>query len=161
MRLVRMRAGQAGNPDLPFHLAVIRFQLLIGDRPVGQRRAGNVTVHSVLLKIQRVETPVIGGEMHAAAADALGVEHVRIVGMEVRLLIGAVAEGLWRDPIGLHQLIGEPVGQLIVMKVALLHVRAAFHDDDAVSGLRQLAGQDPAGGAGTDDDEIHFLAGLV
>ena len=66
-----------GDAELPLDLVVIRLQILIGDRPVGQRRSLRHAVDARHSKVVRVEPPRLGTEDAGAAADRDGVVAAR------------------------------------------------------------------------------------
>src|SRR6056297_2524374 len=70
-------AGWVGRPlntrdaDFPIDLGVIGLEVLIGNGPVVETGAGNGAEQASLLEIDFAETPVVGGEMNAAAAHVM------------------------------------------------------------------------------------------
>src|SRR6187399_2031241 len=64
------RPRGAGYADLPIDLRVVRLELLVRDRPVGEPGATDRSPPRTLVEVARAEPPVIRGVVYAAAAHA-------------------------------------------------------------------------------------------
>src|SRR2546428_13355244 len=86
-RIKRTGARPAGNSDLPFHFRVVRFEVVISDRPIRQGRAGDGANLAALDEIDLVESPEIRGKMYAGAADTPAINQCALrLGFFVRRL---------------------------------------------------------------------------
>jgi len=54
-RIERARAGETGDADFPLDLSVIRFEIGVGDGPIGEAGAGNIADLAVFLEIDFVK----------------------------------------------------------------------------------------------------------
>ena len=82
-----MYAIRSYYANLPFHFRVIRLEFLVGNRPIREAGVGNSSQQRPLVEIHRPETPVIRGEMIAAATDDSCVKE----GVEVTHALGRIA----------------------------------------------------------------------
>src|SRR5258708_4802620 len=81
----RARASEAGNADFPIHLGVVRLKIRIGDRPICESSTSDWTALAAFDEIDLMETPIVGSEMHGAAANAAAIHHHRLgVGFALR-----------------------------------------------------------------------------
>src|SRR5947209_3746958 len=79
--LERVRSREARNPEIVLGFRIVRLEIGVADRPVGERSARNITEEAALVKIALMEAPVITGEVYRAAAYLSsvfnGLEHLR------------------------------------------------------------------------------------
>src|SRR5215471_7577843 len=68
-------SGKPGHADVPFDLGVVRLEVGVGNRPIGEIRAGYGTDLAALNEINLMETPEVCGEVNAGAADEAPIEH--------------------------------------------------------------------------------------
>src|SRR6185295_13335662 len=68
-RIERARAGEPRHSDLPLDPTVIRLEVGVTDRPIGEPGSLDWSLPASLDEIDFVEAPVIRGEVHRAAAD--------------------------------------------------------------------------------------------
>ena len=74
-RVEGIGSRQTGNSHFPLRLGVVRFEVGIGDRPIGQTRAFDRSPAAALGKVDLVKTPVVPGELNRATSDTLPVLH--------------------------------------------------------------------------------------
>src|SRR5690606_23366229 len=152
--------GSAGYADLPIDFRVVRLEPLVGDRPVGEVGARNRTEHAALVEIDLAKAPEIGGEVHAAAADALGVHRGRRAAARGHLgdLALVVAERLLVHlRATAEQLALQHDGDLVVGEIARLAERTLLEQHDVEAGAGELARENSARGASAHDDEVDGL----
>ena len=65
----RTCARLPGHAKLPLRFRVIRFEVVVSDRPVLKPGTGNRAFSRPLDKVKFVESPIVRGEMNAAAAN--------------------------------------------------------------------------------------------
>jgi hypothetical protein len=158
----RLQVG-AADADFPFGLGVIGLQLGIAHRPVGDAGAGHGAEARSLVEFPRQVPPGRGAVGDGAAADDAAVIVVAGRGFLARI----AAEGVLLDlGIGQQHVVfrRKAVAEFVLAVVLLMAIGAPgplLHHNDAEAGLRQLLGHHAAGGAGTDDHEIHFFAGCI
>src|ERR1700751_3464382 len=129
-RIERAGAGEARDADFPLNLGVVRLEVGIRDRPVGEVGAGNVGELVVLLEIDFVESPEVSGEVDAAAADATAIENrLLFPGGFIRRF--AKGDGMGVDLVG-EQALDEDF-RLVVGEIFFAKIFALFEDDDAES----------------------------
>jgi hypothetical protein len=87
----RTGTGKAGHADFPLYFRVIRLEIGVGDRPVGEAGAGDRAELGALDEIDFVEPPEIRGEMDAGATDQATVNQRAL---RLGFFIGSFAEGV-------------------------------------------------------------------
>src|SRR6266481_8393135 len=157
-RIERARPGEAGYADYPLDLRVVRLKVGIGNRPIGKGGAGNIADLAVFLEIDFVETPEVGGEVDAAAADATAIENGLLFpgGFLGRL---AESDGMDVDLVG-EQALDEDFS-FVVREIFFAEIFALFEDNHAETVGGEFFRKDASGRAGADDDKIHFVGWLV
>src|SRR6267154_4998380 len=157
-RIERAGAGEAGHADFPFHFGVVRLEVGVGDGPIAEVGAGNGTDFAALDEINFVETPEIGSEVHAGAADEASIDEGAL---RLGFFVGRFAE---RSGLELG-LVGEEIFvdnfYFVVNEIGFGEIGTLLEHDDAKAVGGKLLGHDPAGGAGADDYEIDFVGSLI
>ncbi len=130
----------------------MRFEVGVGQRPVGKGGPGDLAVEGTLAEIALVKAPVVGGEVDRAAAHLTAVSdgferHGRFV------FVAAVGDGLDARIVG--EALAADVVNLVVGEILLAKVRPLLQDNDAEAGGGEFLGHDSARGAGADDNEVH------
>ena len=153
----RARAGEAGNANFPFHFGVVRLKIRIGDRPVREARASDWTVLAAFDEIDLMETPIVGSEMHGAAADAATVHHRRL---RVGLVLRSLAESSRLE----LRLVGQSVlkedMQIVVIELVGSQVRPLLKDHHAKAVAGEFLGENAPGRTRANNDEVHFVGGF-
>ncbi len=157
-RIERAGAGETGNADFPFHFRVIRLEVGVSDRPVGERGARNRSNFAALDKINFMEAPVVRGEMDAGPADHPAVD-VRAMSLGFVLRRLAESSGLKLRMIG--ELVPVHYFDFVVGEIRFRQVRSLLENHHAKAVRRKLLGKHTAGRAGSNNDEIHFIRCLV
>ena len=159
-------AGFARRAAQIFELVVMRLEIVVGDAPildghVLRQEIGAVALRQVTAQheIGRQKAPSLGVPMHAGAADAVA-EHERApVAHRQRRLVGVVAERHRHLRRPQKQLVLEPIAQL-VLRVGDRKIgrgvapRAALDRDDVEARVGQFVGENGAGPAEPDDDDV-------
>ena len=150
----------AGNADFPFGPLVPGRQIVVSDRPVGQRGTVGHAVARGHAEVVGVEAPRLHAIDGGAAADAVGEVLVFAI---VRRDDALAAVGGDRDPrVAGHRRAGvDTVGRepLIAQVVAVAAVgigapRPALDDEHPFARLGEHARRDPAPCPGADDDHV-------
>ncbi|MCY1370632.1 hypothetical protein D9M69_577320 [compost metagenome] len=92
-RLPFVRPRQAGRAELPFDARIVRLQLVIGDGPVDQARARNITVQASELEIALGHARNHATPVGSAAADDLR-RGGEVGDFRLDLVVGAVGPRL-------------------------------------------------------------------
>jgi hypothetical protein len=154
-RVERTRAGEARHADLPLDLGVIRLEVGVGDRPVGEAGAGNRAKDAALVEIDLVKAPEVGRVVQAPATDRAAIPERRLEFLKRGLLRRIVAKRLRV----LDRVVGDaaeiPVLQLVVPEAAQRQSRTLFEHHDGEPALRQFPRDDSTRRAGADDDEVN------
>src|SRR5690348_6473401 len=87
------RTRRAGDSDLPIHFRVVRLELLIRDRPVGETGAGQRAFHTGFLEVDLTKAPKVRREVHARSTHAPTVRDGRL---HFGLVLFRLAKGVWR-----------------------------------------------------------------
>ena len=74
-RIERAGSSQSRDADLPLDLGVVRLEIGVRDRPVGEPRAWDRAEHAALVEVDFVEAPEVRRVVQARAADATSVHH--------------------------------------------------------------------------------------
>src|ERR1019366_9795202 len=139
----------ARDADLPFGLLVIRLQIAVGDGPVFERAAGHLPVRGAHAEIPLHVTPRHGAVAQCAAAHAsrivavawtAGPHHVRAA-LQIH---GYPRIALVIRPEGVAEYRGALVTQIVFAAIERRIRLAAFQQDHAQPGFRQLLGDDTA-----------------
>ena len=154
-RLERVGAGFAGDPDFPFGLGIERLQFPIGERPIRQRAAGRRAVGRLHAEVPLHVTPRHGAIAEGAAAHARRNIVIRaLAGQDfAKLAIAGFGQPdavLVVGPKSVSQ-----HGGALVSGFGELLAPAAFQQNHAKAGQRQLFRHDAAGGSGADDYDIY------
>jgi hypothetical protein len=127
-----------------FRLRVVRFELLVPDRPVGRRAVGSAMSSKILLAQPKHR----GAEHLGRAADE--VMDTRLERLAVR-----VVPRVLRHVTVLH----EDFGRIPILLLAR-QIVAAFEDENALAGRSKLEGERAATGSAADDDEIVVIVAV-
>ena len=162
-------AGLAGNRGGVFELVIIRLELGVSDSPVldGHVLGNGLLAVTLLVVGADLEfhvgpAPGVAAPMHGGAADDLARQERTEPTHRQRILLRVVAHGDGVARGVLHQVVTHDITQLVtdigqcVIIFAGAHA-TAFERDDFQAGLGQLLGQNAAGPAQADDDDVDFL----
>ena len=153
-RIERIDTSQARHADLPLDLGVVRLEIGVRDRPVIEASAGNGAEHAALDEIDLVKAPVVRRVVEARPAHCPSVPEGWLEFLELSLLRGSITKCL-RVP---DRIVGDaaqvPVLELIVLDGPGKYAWPLFQQHHRESRPRQLARNDSASRAGTDDDEV-------
>ncbi len=154
----RAGAGESGDAHFPFHFGVVRLEVGVGDRPVDKCGAGDRADFAALLEIDFVEAPEIGGEMVAGAADGAAIDQSAL---RPGFVLGRFAEsgGLQFWFVG-EQIFGENL-DFVVHEIFFGEVRTLLEHHHAETVGGKFLGENAAGGAGTNDDEIDCVGRFI
>ena len=154
-------AGLARHADLELDLLVVRFELVVAERPVLDRRALRNARGAVAalrfaddLEVPGIQPPALRPVVQRRAADAV---HHRMPAAGRRRR-GGGAHGR-RFQVGLlhrHRPAAHVVADLVGREVAPREPRARFEPDHVDAGARQRQRGDAADGAHPDDDDVGF-----
>ena len=150
------RPGLPGDAQLPLGLGVVGLEVTVGDRPVLEPRAGDRPQAALLDEVDLAEAPVVGGEHDAPAAYEAVVEELYLPRLR-RLRFGPAE----REPgrVVLEGALKQRL-DLVVLELRRLDAGPLFEHDDREPGGRELLGDDPAGRARADHDEVHRAPGV-
>ena len=157
-RIERAGAGETRHADLPLDLGVVRLEIGVGDRPVGEAGAGDRAEHAALDEVDLVKAPEVRRVVQARAADAASVPEGRLELLQLGFLRPASS----RNVCGFltASLVMPPRYQSFsssCLKVAQREPRSLLQQHDRESCLRQLPRNHAARRAGADDDEVDGL----
>ena len=151
-------AREAGNADLPLDFGVVGLEVGVRDRPIGEAGAYNRTDLAALDEIDFMEAPEIRGEVDAGATDASAVyQRALRLGFVIRRL----AECGWLKLWMVGELVLTEDFNFVVREIRFGQVGALLQNDNAETVGGKFLGEDSAGRAGADNDEIHFVGSLV
>ena len=148
-----VRPGLPGDAECPLDAGVVGLQLVVGDRPVGERRSGQVADDSAQAEVVRREPGQPALPVHRPAADHLRhraeqLDH-RLGRASLRPHHGARVEQRVRP-----QVVAVDVGQLVAAEGLLRPPRAALQRHHAQAALGEHLRRGRAGGPGPDDADV-------
>ena len=112
------------------------------------------------MKIDLVETPIVGREVIAAAANHAGVDQRITPPRPLRGMARIISECLRADLGTIRDAAQKAVLELVVLEIGGGETRPLLEYHDRKARLGEFARHDSAGRARTDHDEIHGLAGF-
>ena len=153
------RSAVARGPQLPFRAFVEGLQVVVRDRPVGERAAGGDPIRRGHAEVLGQEAPRLRPVDPGASADAGGVV---VVARLVRTDRALAALGIHEDPrVAVHRrarvvpVEGEAlVAQVVAADLVEAERRSALQQEDAAAGLRQHGRDDATARAGAHDDRV-------
>ena len=125
--LIGIRTGQAGHSERPFHLGVVRLQVVVADRPVGERGALQVADDRVQPEISGVNRGSQPCQCTVPPPTICGTGQNRSTVASRRRIAGSAGVQQRVGP----QVVPVDVGQLVAAKGLLVAPGAAFQGDDA------------------------------
>src|SRR5216683_2225458 len=94
-RIKRTCTCLARDAEFPLRFRVVGFEVVVSDGPILKIGTGNRPFSRPLYKVEFVESPVVGGEMNAAAANDAAIRENRL---ECRCLAFRFPKGGWLLP---------------------------------------------------------------
>ena len=150
----RIGARDPAHAELPLGLRVVGLEVRITNRPVLEGGTRHRAVPRPLDEILFVKTPVVRGEVHAAAADHATVDQVVA---SLGLVGGGLPKRLRLQRRDVGELVAFTHQELVVLEVGFVQIGTLLEHQDAKPAARELAGHDAAGRAGADDGEVHVI----
>src|SRR5208283_4024721 len=75
----RTHSGLAGNAQIPLGFRVVRFEVGIGDGPIGKSRAGDCSFLAGLHEINFVKAPIVRSEVDGSSANHSAIGERRLL----------------------------------------------------------------------------------
>ena len=161
-------AGLAGNRSGVLELLVIRLELGIGDAPILNRHVVGNEFFAVALFVSRANlefhvgpAPGVAAPVHAGSAHHFAGQERAEPAHRQRVLLRIVAHGNGVARGVLHQVVAHDIAQLVAdvgQRIVILAgpQASALERDHLQAGFGQLLGQNAAGPAQPDDDDVDF-----
>ena len=150
-RFERVGAGLPGDAERPFELAIVGLELGVGDRPVGERGAGQVAGHGAQAEVVLGESRQPALPMDRAAAHHL--RH-RAEQLDARRLVGGGAHGARIEQRVGPEIVAVDIGELVAAEGLARPPRAALQRHHLDATLGQDLGRGRTRSAGTDDADL-------
>ncbi len=120
-------ARETRNTNFPFHFRVVRLQIGVRDRPIGETRSRNRANLTALDEIDFMKAPVVCGEVHGGATDAPAIGDRALL---LRFVIRSFTEGIRLQFGMIREQVFLQDFDFVVREIGFREVGALLEDDN-------------------------------